>query len=278
MRVGLRIAPAAAEVGACLATLPALAAGAEAAGFDLLVVPERLSAAGGFPAALPVCAAAAAATTRLRIATGLLALPLHHPLRVAEDAATLDALSGGRFELGVGLGAEVEMFGGFGLELRERAARFEEALEVVRRGWAEGPVRFAGRHFRCGDIEVHPKPVQAGGPPLWLGARGPDALARAAQLGCGVVIEPDTDPAPYLAAWDARGRARSEARLAFLLEPDDAALAALARRSAGAAPARLDVWLAASGAPGELPALERSLAALRALQVLILPRASEGAA
>ena len=256
MRIGLRITPEAAEVPLLLAELPALAAGAETAGFDLLVVPERISAAGGFPAALPVCAAAAAATTRLRIATGLLALPLHHPLRVAEDSATLDALSGGRFELGVGLGAEVEMFGGFGLDPRERAARFEEALEVVRRGWADGPVRFAGRHFRCGEIEVHPKPVQDGGPPLWLGARGPDSCcARAAQLGCGVVIEPDTDPAPYLTGWEASGRARGEARLAFLLDPHDAALASFARRVAGAGGARLDAWLSASGAPAELPML-----------------------
>jgi alkanesulfonate monooxygenase SsuD/methylene tetrahydromethanopterin reductase-like flavin-dependent oxidoreductase (luciferase family) len=260
MRVGIRITPEAAGMASLLAGLPALAAAAEAAGFDLLVVPERISAAGGFPAALPVCAAAAAATARLRIATGLLALPLHHPLRVAEDAATLDALSGGRFELGVGLGAETEMFGGFGLDLRERAARFEEALEVVRRGWAQGPVRFAGRHFRCGEIEVHPKPVQDGGPPLWLGARGPDALARAAQLGCGVVLEPDTDPAPYLAAWHASGRARSEARLAFLFEPDDASLS---RRLANSGGAQLDAWLSTSGAPAELPVLAERAAALR---------------
>ena len=263
MRVGIRITPEASAAAARLAELPALAAAAEDAGFDLLVVPERLSSAGGFPAALPVCAAAAAATSRLRIATGLLALPLHHPLRVAEDAATLDALSGGRFELGVGLGAEVELFGGFGLELRERAARFEEALEVVRRGWAEGPVRFAGRHFNCGDVEVHPKPVQAGGPPLWLGARGPDALARAAQLGCGVVLEPDTDPAPYLAAWDASGRARAEARLAFLLDARALEPGALPKRTAGAGAARLDVWLAGSGALAELPLLAARATTLR---------------
>ncbi len=265
MRVGIRITPEAGEAAARLAELPALAAAAEARGFDLLVVPERLSAAGGFPAALPVCAAAAAATTRLRIATGLLALPLHHPLRVAEDAATLDALSAGRFELGVGLGAEVEMFGGFGLDPRERAARFEEALEVVRRGWADGPVRFAGRHFRCGDVEVHPKPVQAGGPPLWLGARGPDALARAAQLGLGVVLEAELDPAPYLAAWDAGGRERPLARLAFLLDPRELSLAELARRTAAAGAARLDAWLTHTGAPTDLDGLAELAAALRVL-------------
>jgi alkanesulfonate monooxygenase SsuD/methylene tetrahydromethanopterin reductase-like flavin-dependent oxidoreductase (luciferase family) len=265
MRVGLRIAPALHELPQRLARLPELAARAEAAGFELLVVPERLSARGGFPAALPVCAAAAAVTKRLRIATGLLALPLHHPLRIAEDAATLDALSAGRFELGVGLGAEVEVFGGFGLDRRERAARFEEALEVVRRAWAEGPVRFRGRHFRCDEIEVYPKPVQAGGPPLWLGARGPDALARAAQLGCGVVLEPETDPAPYLAAWDVSGRDPAEARIAFLLEPEHLAHPSLSQRIASARAGRVDVWLASSGDPAQLDELASRTAALRAL-------------
>ncbi len=264
-RIALRIAPEAHELPRRLAELPELAQRAEAAGFDLLVVPERLSAAGGFPAALPVCAAAAAVTTRLRIATGLLALPLHHPLRIAEDAATLDALSGGRFELGVGLGAEVEAFGGFGLDPRERAARFEEALEVVRRGWAPGPVRFAGQHFRCGEIEVYPKPVQSGGPPLWLGARGPEALARAAQLGCGAVVEPDTDPRPFLAAWQSSERDPAEARLAFLLDPRDLDLAALSQRIEPVRAARLDGWLASTGDPAELDALVGCATALRAL-------------
>ena len=248
-----------------LARLPEFAGRAEALGFDLLVIPERLSASGGLPAALPVCAAAAAATHRLRIATGLLALPLHHPLRIAEDAATLDALSAGRFELGVGLGAEREAFDGFGLDQRERALRFEEALEVVRRGWADGPVRFRGRHFRCDEIEVYPKPLQTGGPPLWLGARGPDALERAAQLGCGVVLEPETDPAAYLSAWEASGLAPSAARIAFLLEPERLAHPSLRPRIASAGAARIDVWLAASGNPESLDALARSAAALRAL-------------
>ena len=273
MRIGIRITPAPDAAQQRLGELPALAAGAEAAGFDLLVIPERLSADGGFPAALPACAAALAATTRLSVATGLLALPLHHPLRVAEDAATLDALSGGRFELGVGLGAEPEAFGGFGLDPRERASRFEEALEVVRRGFGPGPLRFAGRHFRCEKVEVHPKPVQPGGPPLWLGARGPEALARVAQLGCGAVVEPGVDPAPYLAAWDAGGRPRSEARLAFLIGPD----ASLASPDLDAGPAQLDLWLAGSGAPDELPLLAERAVALRRRGSRILARVREGA-
>jgi alkanesulfonate monooxygenase SsuD/methylene tetrahydromethanopterin reductase-like flavin-dependent oxidoreductase (luciferase family) len=264
MRVGLRITPRAGEAAGRLAALPALARDAEALGFDLLVVPERLSAEGGFPAALPACAAAAAATERLRIATGLLALPLHHPLRVAEDAATLDALSGGRFELGVGLGAEADAFGGFGLDPRERAARFEEALEVVRRAWAEGPVRFEGRHFRCGEVEVFPKPLQAGGPPLWLGARSADALARAARLGAGVALEAEADARPYLEAWSGGGAPR----VAFLLgaerEPGDAGLELLGARLASVREAEIDVWLACAE-PRSLGALAALAGRLRAL-------------
>jgi len=260
VRIGVRIVASAGEAAARLGELPDVARQAESLGFDLLVVPERLSAEGGAPAALPACAAAAAATERIRVATGLLALPLHHPLRVAEDAATLDALSGGRFELGVGLGAEVEAFAGFGLDARERAARFEEALAVVRRAWREGPVGFEGRHFRCTDVEVHPKPVQAGGPPLWLGARSGDALARAAALGVGVVLETDTDPAPYLAAW----RSEAPPRVAFLLESGSnaAGVAALGARLARARGAETDVWLAASGATPGLAALAERLRAL----------------
>jgi alkanesulfonate monooxygenase SsuD/methylene tetrahydromethanopterin reductase-like flavin-dependent oxidoreductase (luciferase family) len=264
MRVGLRITAKASVSAEQLARLPALAVQAESLGFDLFVVPERLSAAGGVPAALPACAAAAAATGRIRIATGLLALPLHHPLRVAEDAATLDALSGGRFELGVGLGAEVEAFGGFGLDLRERATRFEEALEVVRRAWADGPVRFEGRHFRCGEVEVHPKPVQTGGPPLWLGARSADALARAAKLGVGVVVEADTDPRAYLDAWPASGRDAGAARVAFLFDAANGVVEALGARLANAAEARVDVWLACAE-NSSAPALAALADRLRAL-------------
>lgn len=263
MRIGLRVQAPAEAASERLASLPALAAEVEAHGFDLLVIPELLSADGGAPAALPVCAAAAAATRRLRLATGLLALPLHHPLRVAEDAATLDTLSGGRLELGVGLGAEVEAFGGFGLSLGERAARFEEALEVLRRAWRAGPVRFEGEHFRCGDIEVHPKPLQPGGPPLWVGTRGPEALVRAAEAGVGVVVEAATDPAPYLAAWAKRREPEDPvARVAFLHEPADPE-GPLLERLARAEAADCDVWLGLRD-PRDLAALAALGGRLRA--------------
>ncbi|MEN8158674.1 MAG: LLM class flavin-dependent oxidoreductase [Myxococcota bacterium] len=254
MRIGVRVQAPAAAAAEQLAELAALAEQVEALGFDLLVVPELLSAEGGAPSALPVCAAAAAASRTLRIATGLLALPLHHPLRVAEDAATLDALSGGRLELGVGLGAEVDAFGGMGLALRERAARFEEALEVLRRAWRTGPVRFEGEHFRCGDVEVHPKPVQPDGPPLWVGVRSAEALGRAAALGVGVVVEATTDPAPYLAGWERSGPADEAPRVAFLHDDAGGDASVLRERLASARGAETDVWLGLRGS-SDLPAL-----------------------
>jgi alkanesulfonate monooxygenase SsuD/methylene tetrahydromethanopterin reductase-like flavin-dependent oxidoreductase (luciferase family) len=259
MRIGVRTQPAAGEAAEQLASLPELAVQAESLGFEILVVPELLSADGGVPAALPACAAAAAASRKLRIATGLLALPLHHPLRVAEDAATLDGLSGGRLELGVGLGAEADAFGGFGLALRERGRRFEEALEVLRRAWRAGPVRFEGEHFRCGEIEVHPKPIQPEGPPLWVGARSADALTRAADLEVGVVVEAETDPAPYLAAWKSSDEGP---RVAFLGDGESAGRGAMRARIEAAMGAEVDVWLALRR-PSDLPRLAEAADRLR---------------
>jgi alkanesulfonate monooxygenase SsuD/methylene tetrahydromethanopterin reductase-like flavin-dependent oxidoreductase (luciferase family) len=258
-RIGVRIQPARGVAADQLASLPELAVQAESLGFEMLVVPELLSADGGVPAALPACAAAAAVTRTLRIATGLLALPLHHPLRVAEDAATLDGLSGGRLELGVGLGAEADAFGGFGLALHERGRRFEEALEVLRRAWRAGPVRFEGEHFRCGEIEVHPKPVQPDGPPLWVGARSAEALARAADLAVGVVVEEGTDPAPYLAAWSHR---EVKPRVAFLHDGEAGDAAGFSARLGAASRAQVDIWLALRD-PSDLPRLAEAADRLR---------------
>ena len=193
----MRIAPRAASA-ASLAECVALARRAEALGLDWLGVAERFDARGGVPDAFSLCAAFGAATERVRIATAALPLPLHHPLRVAETAATIDGLSGGRLELGVGLGAAETPFASFGLEVDERAERFAEALMILRAAWSDAPVTFRGKHFACEGVRVYPKPVQSGGPPLWLAASAPAAQRRAAQLGVGVMLPADADPAPYL--------------------------------------------------------------------------------
>ena len=145
----------------------------------------------------------------------MLPLPLHQPLRVAEDAASLDALSDGRFELGVGLGADAAVARAFGVEGAPRGELLEEAIGVIRRAWQPGPLDHAGTHFAVDDVEVWPKPVQRPGPPIWIGAGAAPALRRAARLADGLLLAPGASPDAFLEAWSEAGRPASEARLAL---------------------------------------------------------------
>jgi alkanesulfonate monooxygenase SsuD/methylene tetrahydromethanopterin reductase-like flavin-dependent oxidoreductase (luciferase family) len=175
---------------------------AEARGVDLVWVSERPFTPGAsIPAALPVCAALCAATTRIRIGAGPLNLPIHHPLRVAEDAATLDGLSKGRLELALGLGGSEDAFTGFGIATRGRGGRLEEGIALLRAAWTGHPIHFAGRHHRVSDVAVWPHVVQAGGPPLWIGANADAAVRRAAKLGTGLLATSVEAIRRYVAAW-----------------------------------------------------------------------------
>ena len=216
LTAGVRIAPRD-ESPAALARCVALAQRAEALGLGWVGVAERFDGRGGVPDALSACAAFGAATERVRIATAALPLPLHHPLRVAEHAAMIDVLAGGRLELGVGLGAAETPFGSFGLEADERAERFAEALALLRAAWSAEPVTHHGKHFVCENVAVYPKPLQPGGPPLWLAASAPPALRRAAQLGVGVMLPIEADATPYLEACAAAG---ASARVVLLARAD----------------------------------------------------------
>jgi alkanesulfonate monooxygenase SsuD/methylene tetrahydromethanopterin reductase-like flavin-dependent oxidoreductase (luciferase family) len=156
-------------------------------GFDAVWLTEHHFVVDGYlPAVFPIAGAIAARTRRLQIGTNVLLLPLHHPVLVAENAAVLDVLSEGRFVLGVGLGYRQQEFDGLGVGRRERAGRMEEGLRVLRQCWAaEGPFEHVGRYWQLVGVDVQPKPVQAGGVPIWVGARGERALERAARLGDG---------------------------------------------------------------------------------------------
>jgi alkanesulfonate monooxygenase SsuD/methylene tetrahydromethanopterin reductase-like flavin-dependent oxidoreductase (luciferase family) len=251
--------------------LLAHAAAAERAGADLVWLSERPFARGArVPAALPLCAAVAARTERLRIGVGPLPLPLYHPLRLAEDAAALDGLSGGRLEVAVGLGAHHEGYDGFGVSPRERVPRFEEAVALLRLAWRGGPIEFDGPFHRVHGIALHPEPLQAGGPPLWFGADAEAAVRRAGRLADGLLCPRDpAAPAHFLAAWREAGRSPAGARLALdlALGPHPTAATAQAALDAALARARgyaaLDVLLpAAPGAAEADPALT-GLAALR---------------
>ena len=144
------------------------------------------------PSPMVAMAAAAAQTERIRLGTGVALLPLVDPIRAAEDAATLDIISGGRLEFGVGRGSIGEHFAGFNVRMSERAGRFDEALAVIRQAWSDEPVNFEGEHFRYRDVQVVPKPIQRPGPPLRMAANSDESFERAAAEGWRVFASPIT--------------------------------------------------------------------------------------
>lgn len=157
---------------------------AERLGFASLWAPEHHLTEDGYnPAPLPLLAAMAARTERVQLGTAVLLLPFHHPVLVAEEAAVVDNLSGGRLVLGVALGYRVSEFANLGVDRRGRGARLEEGIEVIRRCWTEERFSFHGRHFQLRDVACAPRPVQRPHPPIVLGARSPAAAVRAARLG-----------------------------------------------------------------------------------------------
>ncbi|MEQ8659463.1 MAG: LLM class flavin-dependent oxidoreductase [Gammaproteobacteria bacterium] len=162
----------------------ALAVHTEALGFDHVWLTEHHFVDDGYsPALLPIAGALAQATSRIRIGTFVLLLPLHDTVRVAEDVATVDLIANGRFDLGLGLGYRVDEFAGMGRSPRERGARFAEQLPLLRRLLDGETVDFDGRFHQLQGTRIVPPPVQQ--PlPLWVGARGDKALDRAARLGC----------------------------------------------------------------------------------------------
>lgn len=156
----------------------------EESGFDMVVVSEHHFVPDGWvPSERVVCSAIAACTSRMRIGTAVTLLPLHHPVKVAEDTAVLDVISNGRFILGLGLGSRREEFEAFGVPLEERVPRFREGVKLVRKLLSEENVSHQGRFFKVSNISVTPRPVQKPSPPIWIGADSNPAVRRAAKLG-----------------------------------------------------------------------------------------------
>ena len=161
---------------------------AETIGYDDVWLTEHHFCDDGHaPSILPLAAAVAATTEQIRIGTSVLLLPLHDAVRVAEDGATIDILSRGRFELGVGIGYRPQEFSGLGFKTADRASRTDEGLEIIRRLWDGETVDFAGEHYQISGAELQPPPVQRPRPPLWMGGFAPAAAKRAARLGDGYI-------------------------------------------------------------------------------------------
>lgn len=157
---------------------------AEEAGYDGVAAGEHLFFHSSHPNGFVALAAAAGATSRIRLLTSLTVLPLYPAALAAKLATTLDQVSGGRFDLGVGVGGEYPPeFEAAGVDVGQRGARTDEALELLRALWEGGAVDFTGRFTRVPGLALSPGPVQHGGPPVWLGGRRPAAVRRAGRFG-----------------------------------------------------------------------------------------------
>ena len=202
------------EAGGDAAGLAGQAAVAERLGYGSFWLPEHhFGEAGSIPAPLLLLAAAAARTTRLRLATTSLLLPVRHPIHVAEEVAVLDRLSGGRVILGVGRGFRGALFTAFGVPAASKRDRFEANLRLIVDAWRGEPVAFeadaAGGAPK--PVLLAPLPLQRPHPPVWVAAFGPKAIAQAGRLGLPYLASP-IEPLERLRENYARHRdARSEA-------------------------------------------------------------------
>lgn len=161
---------------------------ADEMGFDSAWLSEHHFLADGYcPSLLLTAAAIAARTKKIRIGTGVLLMPLHDPVRVAEDAAVVDLISGGRLILGLGLGYRQEEFAGFGRTLKQRRGRMEESIEILQKSWSDEPFSLDGKYCKIENTSVTPKPVQQ--PiPIWIGAFTEPAIRRAARIGAPLYV------------------------------------------------------------------------------------------
>lgn len=186
---------------------------------------------------------AAARTTRLRIGTAVSLAALYHPLRLAEEVALLDMLSGGRVNWGAGRGFALSEFKAFGVPQEQSAERFREAVEIVLKAWTEESFTFKGEHFTFDDIEVLPKPLQQPHPPTWMAATSEQAIDWAAGRGFSILMDPHASMAELgakrrhygkklaEAGFSEEGREIPMARL-LALAPTTSEAEAIARRGA----------------------------------------------
>ena len=202
---------------------------AEAAGFDSVWLGEHHNHGTLYPTPLIGLAAIAGRTRKVRLGTAVLLLPLYHPLAVAEEAAMVDMISAGRLILGVGAGYAPEEFAAFGVSIKERGSRMDEAVPLIQRLWSEDKVTHAGRHYRVTSATVSPRPVQRPRPPIWFGGWVEPAIRRAGRLGEAWL----GGPSAKLDEVAACVRLYQEARTDAGRDPDAGEVAPVVKRPAG---------------------------------------------
>jgi alkanesulfonate monooxygenase SsuD/methylene tetrahydromethanopterin reductase-like flavin-dependent oxidoreductase (luciferase family) len=163
---------------------------ADAVGFHRCWIREHHFTDYGFlPNTMVLLAHAAAVTEQIRLGTAVVTLPLHHPVRVAEDVALVDDLSGGRVDVGIGRGYQSIEFDTFGIPLAEARSRTDEAIDVMRALWHGEPVRHAGDHWQFGEIRIQPRPLQRPHPPLYYASVNTESITHYAAKGIPFIVD-----------------------------------------------------------------------------------------
>jgi alkanesulfonate monooxygenase SsuD/methylene tetrahydromethanopterin reductase-like flavin-dependent oxidoreductase (luciferase family) len=183
--------------------------------FDGIYVSEHHFYGDGYlPAPLLMCALLAKRTQRVQIGTNVIQLPLHHPVRVAEEALIVDILSAGRLRLGLGLGYFHQELLGLGTPTNQRVSRLEEGVDILRAAFTGEPFsREDNKRFPVPEIQVTPPPIRAGGPPIWMGAFVPVAVERAARIADGFMAIDQSTVQGYFDACKRLGKPVEEQRL-----------------------------------------------------------------
>jgi len=182
---------------------------AETIGFDSVWLTEHHFVDDGYtPSPLVLAAAISQRTQRMRIGTNLMLLPIADPIRLAEDSAALSLLSGGRFDLGVGLGYRQLEFDYFNRQLSHRPSLMEEGVAIIRQAWSGEPVNFHGKRYQVQDLTVAPAPERL--PRILMGGMAPVAIERAARIGDGFLSTGGIGHEDYLSALNKVGKTRDQ--------------------------------------------------------------------
>jgi alkanesulfonate monooxygenase SsuD/methylene tetrahydromethanopterin reductase-like flavin-dependent oxidoreductase (luciferase family) len=188
-------------------------------GLDLVWFTEHHFVEDGYlPSWIPIAGAMAAYTKRVRFSCDVCLLPFNHPLRLAEDLAVLDNVSGGRIELGIGMGYAPHEFRGFGIPMSRRVSLTDEGLAVLRHCFTGERFSFSGKRYDFADVVIAPRYVQPGGPPLWVAAMSEAGARRAARFDCHLLPQGPRASAldPWRAALTESGRDPSAYRTGII--------------------------------------------------------------
>jgi alkanesulfonate monooxygenase SsuD/methylene tetrahydromethanopterin reductase-like flavin-dependent oxidoreductase (luciferase family) len=194
---------------------------AEELGFDTFWIGEHHFSQYICPYPVPLLAAIASRTSRIRLGTGVALAPHHDPIRLAEDYAMLDVLSGGRVDLVLARGAFKAGFDGFNQSMRESKPRLRESAEIIKGAWSQSPFSHEGEFRSVRDIDLQPRPVQSPYPPIWIGSTSVDSARWIADqrmhLSVANIFGPAVPMSPAVDAFRERLRENGEDPDEFLV-------------------------------------------------------------